>query len=71
VALEVDREQLTIGRRASNDVPVPWDPNVSRVHAQLQRIGGEWTLSDDGLSRNGSYLNGTRITGDNACVTVT
>ena len=63
VALEVDREQLTIGRRASNDVPIPWDPGVSRVHAQLQRIGGEWTLSDEGLSRNGSYLNGTRLTG--------
>ena len=63
VALELDREQLTIGRRASNDVAIPWDPNVSRVHAQLQRIGGEWTLSDEGLSRNGSYLNGTRLTG--------
>ena len=63
VALEVDREQLTIGRRASNDVPIPWDPGVSRVHAQLQRIGGEWTLSDEGLSRNGSYLNGIRLTG--------
>jgi hypothetical protein len=26
VALEVDREQLTIGRRASNDVAIPWAP---------------------------------------------
>lgn len=63
VPLELDRELLTIGRRARNDVAISWDPNVSRLHAQLQRIGGEWTLSDEGLSRNGSYVNGTRLTG--------
>ena len=63
VVLELDREQLTIGRRADNGLAIPWDPNVSRLHAQLQRIGGEWTLSDEGLSRNGSYLNGARVTG--------
>ncbi len=29
---------------------------VSRVHAELECIGDEWTVLDDG-SRNGSYLN--------------
>jgi pSer/pThr/pTyr-binding forkhead associated (FHA) protein len=58
-----ERRQLTIGRRPSNDVPIPWDPSVSRLHAQLERLGGEWTLVDEGLSRNGSFVNETRVTG--------
>jgi pSer/pThr/pTyr-binding forkhead associated (FHA) protein len=55
--------RLTIGRRDYNDVPVPWDTKVSRVHAELQRVGTEWTLIDDGLSRNGSYINDERVNG--------
>jgi len=35
-----------------------WDSEVSRVHAELVEIGGAWTVSDDGLSRNGSYRSG-------------
>jgi pSer/pThr/pTyr-binding forkhead associated (FHA) protein len=31
------------------------------VHAILQRIGGRWTVEDDGLSRNGTFVNGTRL----------
>jgi len=30
---------------------------------QLAHIKGEWALVDDGLSRNGSYLNGERVKG--------
>jgi pSer/pThr/pTyr-binding forkhead associated (FHA) protein len=52
-----------IGRDAENDVPLPWDTEVSRVHAVLERIGAAWTISDDGLSRNGSFVNGTRLRG--------
>jgi pSer/pThr/pTyr-binding forkhead associated (FHA) protein len=54
---------VTVGRRPANDVQLGWDLEVSRVHAQLERRGGDWTLSDDGLSRNGTYLNGERIAG--------
>lgn len=54
-------DRLTIGRRESNDLPLAWDGQVSRVHAELQRVGGDWALSDDGLSRNGSFVNGTRV----------
>lgn len=61
--LIVERDRVTIGRRPDNDLPISWDPNVSRLHVQLERIGTEWTLSDEGLSRNGSYVNGTRVTG--------
>jgi pSer/pThr/pTyr-binding forkhead associated (FHA) protein len=56
-------ERLTIGRRESNDVSLPWDGKVSRVHAEVQRLGVDWTLSDDGLSRNGSYVNDERVNG--------
>jgi DNA-binding CsgD family transcriptional regulator len=61
LALEGDR--LSIGRAESNGVPLPWDTEVSRLHAELERIAGEWTLIDDGLSRNGTYVNGTRVSG--------
>jgi hypothetical protein len=61
LARGVDR--LTIGRRDSNDLPLPWDGQVSRVHAELERIGADWALVDDGLSRNGSYVNDARVTG--------
>jgi pSer/pThr/pTyr-binding forkhead associated (FHA) protein len=54
---------LTIGRRPDNDVALPWDAEVSRVHAQLEPVGGDWSLIDDGLSRNGTYVNGDRLAG--------
>jgi DNA-binding CsgD family transcriptional regulator len=64
VALAEDRpERLSVGRNPSNDVSLPWDEEVSRLHAELERIGGEWTVSDDGLSRNGTFVNGSRIGG--------
>jgi DNA-binding CsgD family transcriptional regulator len=56
-------DRLSLGRNPSNDVSLPWDTEVSRLHAELERIGGEWTISDDGLSRNGTYVNGSRIGG--------
>jgi pSer/pThr/pTyr-binding forkhead associated (FHA) protein len=56
-------DELTVGRRQSNVLPLPWDINVSRVHAQLERLGDAWTVSDDGLSRNGSFVNGDRLVG--------
>jgi pSer/pThr/pTyr-binding forkhead associated (FHA) protein len=40
-----------------------WDPEVSRVHALLLRVGGAWTVVDDGLSRNGTFVNGARVLG--------
>ena len=54
---------VTIGRRAQNDLPLEWDREVSRLHAVLERVGGAWTISDDGLSSNGSYVNGERLVG--------
>jgi hypothetical protein len=56
-------ERLTIGRRGDNEVALPWDEEVSRVHAQLEPLGHEWALTDDGISRNGTYVNGERVIG--------
>jgi pSer/pThr/pTyr-binding forkhead associated (FHA) protein len=52
-----------VGRRESVGLPLSWDDQVSGVHAELEPTGGEWTLVDDGMSRNGSYVNGERVTG--------
>lgn len=62
VALESLRS-LTIGRGSGCDLRLPWDDQVSRLHAQLDRVGSDWTVVDDGLSRNGTFLNGERVTG--------
>jgi pSer/pThr/pTyr-binding forkhead associated (FHA) protein len=63
VELEADATRLSIGRATQNEVDLPWDTEVSRLHAELECIAGEWTVSDDGLSRNGTYVNGQRISG--------
>jgi pSer/pThr/pTyr-binding forkhead associated (FHA) protein len=61
--LHAGLRRVTIGRGPSNDVALPWDTEVSRLHAELERLAGEWTVTDDGLSRNGTWLNGQRIGG--------
>ena len=58
-----ERDRISIGRIVGNDVVLDWDPQVSRSHAQLERVGVNWMLVDDGLSRNGSHLNEERIVG--------
>ena len=58
-----DRERVTIGRRESSDVPLSWDGAVSRLHAALERVGAEWLVGDDGISRNGTFVNGERLQG--------
>ena len=62
-ALGGELSRVTIGRGEEVDVRLKDDEQISRLHAELARIGGEWTLSDDGLSRNGTFLNGERISG--------
>jgi pSer/pThr/pTyr-binding forkhead associated (FHA) protein len=55
--------QMTIGRREDDDIALDWDKQVSRLHAQIERVKGDWCLVDDGLSRNGSFVNTERIAG--------
>ncbi|QEC50866.1 FHA domain-containing protein [Baekduia soli] len=61
--LRLEGLRLSVGRGEGNDVALPWDSEVSRLHAELECIAGEWTVVDDGLSRNGTYVNGMRISG--------
>jgi ATP/maltotriose-dependent transcriptional regulator MalT len=56
-------DRVTVGRAPSTEIHLEWDTEVSRLHAELVRIGGDWTVSDDGLSRNGTHVNGERVVG--------
>src|SRR6476620_9417831 len=56
-------ESVTIGRRYEADISLPWDPEASRLHAELSLRAGEWTIVDDGWSQNGTWVNGLRLTG--------
>ena len=62
VVVWLSDDAVTIGRVPGLGVCLSWDHGVSRVHAELQRLGAVWTLVDDGLSRNGSFVNGRRVT---------
>jgi hypothetical protein len=55
--------RVTVGRATENDLALPWDKEVSRLHAVIEWVGGSWTIADDGLSRNGTFVNGERLTG--------
>jgi hypothetical protein len=59
----LDRERLLVGRAPGSDLQIAWDPRVSGVHAHLERHGPSWVLEDDGLSRNGTFVNGDRLRG--------
>jgi pSer/pThr/pTyr-binding forkhead associated (FHA) protein len=56
-----ERTPRIIGRGDDAEVDLGFDSEVSRTHAELQPVGSDWALVDDGLSRNGSFVNGERI----------
>jgi hypothetical protein len=56
-------QAVTIGRLETCDIPLAWDREVSRLHARLEQASSDWTVVDDGLSRNGSYVNQERLVG--------
>ena len=57
-----EKEQLTLGRDVSNDV-VCDDPRVSRMHAQVTRVGRRYYITDL-RSANGTFVNDTRVQGN-------
>src|SRR4051794_6715821 len=63
IRLPLTLERLSIGRRGTTDLCLGWDDQVSRLHAELTCVGGEWTIADEGLSRNGTWINGRRVVG--------
>jgi pSer/pThr/pTyr-binding forkhead associated (FHA) protein len=57
-------ERFVVGRAGDADLCLAWDPTVSAMHASLyDRGGGRWAIDDDGLSRNGTFVNGERVIG--------
>ena len=63
VTIAAGTTELWVGRGDSADVRLGWDEEVSGLHAQVEVVRGECTLVDDGLSRNGSYVNEERVQG--------
>ncbi len=55
----LDRPVVNIGRRPDNDVVVD-DPRVSRVHAQLRALRGQYVIFDLGSS-GGTMVNGQAV----------
>ncbi len=59
-AIVLTRDPLTIGRHPTNHVVIDI-PTVSAEHALIEYVSGIYRLTDRG-SRNGTYVNGQRIT---------
>lgn len=57
--IKLDRDRITIGRRADNDVCLPF-PAVSADHAEIITVVADSFLHDLG-STNGTLVNGSRI----------
>jgi phosphoserine phosphatase RsbU/P len=55
----LDRPSLTLGRSSGNDLPIG-DRTLSRSHARIS-VEGERAVLEDLESRNGTMLNGVRI----------
>lgn len=58
-----DGGTLSVGRDEEADISLAFDKQVSRLHAELQRMGRQWVITDDGLSRNGTFVGGERVVG--------
>lgn len=63
VIVSLEAERFVLGRAPGRDLEIPWDPRVSGVHACLERRGSRWVIQDDGLSRNGTFVEGERLHG--------
>ena len=61
--VEDGARELWVGRAEAAGLRLEWDAEVSALHAQIEVVGGECTLLDDGLSRNGSFVGEERVHG--------
>lgn len=53
----------SVGRQRPADLLLDWDDKISRRHARFERLQDGWEVVDDGLSRNGTYINEERLSG--------
>jgi pSer/pThr/pTyr-binding forkhead associated (FHA) protein len=58
--VELAGDRATVGKGDENDIVLPDDATVSRLHAVLERFPAGWCVTDLGSS-NGTFLNGERI----------
>ncbi len=58
----LDQDRMTLGRSTANPLAFPDDVGLSRQHLALTRNDGQWLVEDLG-SKNGTMLNGVRLTG--------
>ena len=58
-----ERDRLSLGRSPECDVPLIWDAQASRLHAELEHVGSQWLVVDDGLSSNGTFVSSERVVG--------
>jgi DNA-binding transcriptional ArsR family regulator len=56
-------QRVTVGKASTNVVALEHDATVSRLHAVLENLGHAWSIRDLG-SRNGTYLNGDKISAE-------
>ena len=56
---QLERDHLTIGRLATNDIALPY-PHISRQHAELRLMGQTWWVVDL-HSTNGLHVGGQRV----------
>jgi pSer/pThr/pTyr-binding forkhead associated (FHA) protein len=63
VVVDEGTAELWVGRGEAAGLRLEWDEEVSALHAQIEVVGGECTLLDDGLSRNGSFVGEQRVHG--------
>lgn len=61
--VSLDGDRVTVGKAVTNVVSLTHDETVSRLHAVLENLGFAWSIRDMG-SRNGTYLNGERISAE-------
>jgi pSer/pThr/pTyr-binding forkhead associated (FHA) protein len=60
----LETSPVIIGRNADCDLVLD-DDSVSRHHAALEQLGGVWQIHDLG-SRNGTWINGAKLMGEQA-----
>jgi pSer/pThr/pTyr-binding forkhead associated (FHA) protein len=53
----------SVGRRPPSDLLLDWDVRVSRLHARFELVQDGWEVVDDGLSRNGTFVNEELVSG--------
>src|SRR5437879_3154379 len=53
----------SVGRLPSSELLLDWDSQVSREHARLEQADNRWVLVDEGMSSNGTFVNGERLNG--------